>query len=109
DFMSLGLTTNTSTDPTRGASSSHTNDRIISQFGNVNYDFDGKYLVSGTFRVDGISRLASESRWGFFPAASVGCVATREQFVQEAAPWLDFLKLRASWGKNGNIGIGTNN
>src|SRR5690606_35495139 len=47
DFMSLGLTTNTSTDPTRGASSSHTNDRIISQFGNINYDYDGKYLVSG--------------------------------------------------------------
>lgn len=109
DFMALGLTTNTSADPTRGTSSSHSNDRIISQFGNVNYDFDGKYLVSGTFRVDGISRLASESRWGFFPAASVGWVATREQFVQEAAPWLDFLKLRASWGKNGNIGIGTNN
>lgn len=109
DFMSLGLTTNTSTDPTRGASSSHTNDRIISQFGNINYDYDGKYLVSGTFRVDGVSRLASDSRWGFFPAASVGWVATREPFVQDAAPWLDFLKLRASWGKNGNIGIGTNN
>lgn len=107
DFMSLGLTTNTATNPTRGTSSSHENDRIISQFGRVNYDYADKYLLSATFRNDGISRLNSENRWGFFPAASVGWVATREDFIQEQAPWLDFLKLRASWGKNGNIGIGT--
>jgi TonB-linked SusC/RagA family outer membrane protein len=109
DFMSLGLTTNTSSDPTRGASSSHSNDRIISQFGNVNYDYANKYLATATFRSDGVSRLASDGRWGFFPAASIGWVATQEEFVQEKAPWLNFLKLRASWGKNGNIGIGTNN
>lgn len=109
DFMSLGLTTNTSDNPTRGASSSHTNDRIISQFARVNYDFSDKYLASFTFRQDGVSRLSSANRWGFFPAASVGWVATKEDFIRDSAPWLDFLKLRASWGKNGNIGIGTNN
>ncbi len=109
DFMALGLTTNTSDNPTRGASSSHRNDRIISQLGRVNYDFADKYLASVTFRNDGISRLRANNRWGFFPAASIGWVATRETFVQEAAPWLNFLKLRASWGKNGNIGIGTSN
>jgi TonB-linked SusC/RagA family outer membrane protein len=109
DFMALGLTTNTAENPTRGASSSHSNDRIISQFGNVNYDYADKYLFSATFRNDGISRLTIDNRWGFFPAASIGWVATKEEFVQERAPWLNFLKLRASWGKNGNIGIGTNN
>lgn len=109
DFMALGLTTNTSDNPTRGASSSHTNDRIISQFGRVNYDFADKYLASVTFRHDGISRLSAGNRWGLFPAASVGWIASREDFMQESAPWLNFLKLRASWGKNGNIGIGTNN
>ena len=109
DFMSLDLTTNTSDNPTRGTSSSHVNDRIISQFGRVNYDFADKYLASFTFRRDGISRLSEDNRWGVFPAASVGWVATREGFVQNAAPWLNFLKLRASWGKNGNIGIGTSN
>ncbi|SKB89262.1 TonB-linked outer membrane protein, SusC/RagA family [Sphingobacterium nematocida] len=107
DFMSLGLTTNTATNPTRGASSSHANDRIISQFARVNYDYADKYLFSATFRNDGISRLNADNRWGFFPAASVGWVATKEQFLQDAAPWLNFLKVRASWGKNGNIGIGT--
>lgn len=109
DFMALGLTTNTSDNPTRGASSGHVNDRIISQFGRVNYDFADKYLASVTLRHDGVSRLSSDSRWGLFPAASVGWVASREDFLQDSAPWLDFLKLRASWGKNGNIGIGTNN
>ncbi len=107
DFMSLGLTTNTATNQTRGTSSSHANDRIISQFARVNYDYAGKYLLSATFRNDGISRLNSDNRWGFFPAASVGWVASQERFLQEGAPWLNFLKLRASWGKNGNIGIGT--
>lgn len=109
DFMSLGLTVNTPDNPTRGASSSHSNDRIISQFARVNYDFADKYLASFTFRGDGISRLNSDNRWGFFPAASVGWVATQEDFIRDAAPWLNFLKLRASWGKNGNIGIGTSN
>lgn len=107
DFMALGLTTNTATNQTRGTSSSHVKDRIISQFARVNYDYADKYLLSATFRNDGVSRLNSENRWGFFPAASVGWVATREQFLQDGAPWLNFLKLRASWGKNGNIGIGT--
>lgn len=109
DFMALDLTTNTSDNPTRGASSSHTNDRIISQFARVNYDFDDKYLTSVTFRHDGVSRLSAENRWGFFPAASVGWIASREAFLQDGVPWLNFLKLRASWGKNGNIGIGTSN
>src|SRR5690606_35666223 len=83
-------------------------DRIISQFARVNYDFDDKYLASFTFRQDGISRLHKDNRWGFFPAASIGWVATQEDFIRDGAPWLNFLKLRASWGKNGNIGIGTN-
>lgn len=109
DFMALGLTTNTSDNPTRGASSSHVNDRIISQFGRANYDFADKYLASVTFRHDGISRLSEANRWGLFPAASIGWVASREAFLQEGAPWLNFLKLRASWGRNGNIGIGTSN
>jgi len=109
DFMALGLTTNTADNPTRGTISAHTNDRIISQFGRANYDFRDKYLASLTFRRDGISRLSRDSRWGFFPAASVGWVASREEFLQESAPWLDYLKIRASWGKNGNIGIGTSN
>ncbi|QBQ40954.1 SusC/RagA family TonB-linked outer membrane protein [Sphingobacterium psychroaquaticum] len=109
DFMALGLTTNTAANPTRGASSAHTNDRIISQFGNATYDYADKYLFSATFRRDGISRLSADNRWGVFPAASVGWIATKEQFMQEKAPWLNFLKLRASWGKNGNIGIGTSN
>ena len=107
DFMNLGLTTNTKDNPTRGASSAHQNDRIISQFGRVNYDFADKYLFSASFRNDGVSRLEASNRWGFFPAASVGWVATKEEFIQEKAPWLNFMKLRASWGRNGNIGIGT--
>lgn len=108
ELYSLDITMNTAENPTRGTSSFHYNDRIISQFGNVNYDYDGKYMASVTYRIDGVSRLSPEKRWGIFPAASIGWVVSREDFIQQGAPWLNFLKLRASWGKNGNIGIGTN-
>lgn len=109
DFMDLGLTRNTSTDFTRSTDSWHMRERILSQFGRVNYDFDEKYLASFTVRRDGVSRLASQTRYGVFPAASLGWIVSRESFMSNTSDWLNYLKLRASWGKNGNIGIGTSN
>ncbi|MFV0604331.1 MAG: SusC/RagA family TonB-linked outer membrane protein [Niabella sp.] len=109
DFMDLGLTKNTSTDFTRSTDSWHSRERIISQFGRVNYDFDDKYLASFTLRRDGVSRLATQTRYGVFPAASLGWMVSRESFMGNTSDWLNYLKLRASWGKNGNIGIGTSN
>ena len=109
DFMDLSLTQNTAENFTRGTDSYHNRERISSQFGRVNYDFQDKYLATFTVRRDGVSRLNAENRWGVFPAFSLGWIVSREDFFQGLADKMNYLKLRASWGKNGNIGIGTSN
>lgn len=81
----------------------------MSGFGRLLYDWDGKYLASFTVRRDGVSRLNGDNQYGTFPAASVGWLLHRENFMSSTRNWLSYLKLRASWGKNGNIGIGTSN
>ncbi|OLY90673.1 TonB-linked outer membrane protein, SusC/RagA family [Cnuella takakiae] len=80
---------------------------LASYFGRVQYNYNEKYLFNATFRADGSSRFAPGSRWGYFPSVSLGWVATRERFL-ENVEWLNFLKLRASWGQVGNQNI-TNN
>lgn len=109
DFADLQYTLNNATTQTRSTDSYHNRERIMSGFGRVLYDWDGKYLASFTVRRDGVSRLTGNNQYGTFPAASVGWLVHREDFMSSTANWLSYLKLRASWGKNGNIGIGTNN
>lgn len=104
DFSDLGLTTNNAEQQTRGTDTYHAKERIMSGFGRLNYDYDGKYLASFTVRRDGYSRLLGDNQYGTFPAFSVGWLAHRENFMASTGNWLSFLKIRGSWGKNGNIG-----
>jgi TonB-linked SusC/RagA family outer membrane protein len=80
-------------------------DRRMSYFGRVNYNYKEKYLLNATFRADGSSRFAAQNRWGYFPSVSAGWVATNEKFLENQKAWLDFFKLRASWGQVGNQNI----
>lgn len=109
DFQDLQYTLNNATTQTRSTDSYHNQDRIMSGFGRLLYDWDGKYLASVTVRRDGVSRLNEDNQYGTFPAVSVGWLLHRENFMSSTRNWLSYLKLRASWGKNGNIGIGTSN
>ncbi len=77
---------------------------LLSLFGKANYDWQGKYLVSATLRADGSSRFGKNNRYGYFPSASVAWVISKESFWQ--SEMIDFLKVRASWGQNGNDRIG---
>ena len=83
--------------------------QICSYFGRLNYDYKQTYLVSAIFREDGSSNFAPGHRWGGFPAFSGGWVLTNESFMKSTRGWLDYFKLRASWGKNGNESIGNFN
>ncbi len=74
----------------------------IGVFGRLSYDYKGRYLLTATFREDGSSKFAKESRWGFFPGVSAGWVMTEEPWMQNVKG-LDFLKLRASYGSTGNM------
>lgn len=76
--------------------------RSMSYFGRVNYNFDEKYMLSAIMRADGKSKFAPGKRWGYFPSVSAGWVISNEKFMEKTVSWLDFLKLRAGWGQNGN-------
>jgi len=108
DFSDLALTQNNTTQQTRSTDSWHSNERIMSGFGRVNYAYDEKYLATFTIRRDGYSRLLGDNRYGTFPAFSAGWLLHKENFMENTRSWLSHLKLRASWGMNGNVGgIGT--
>ena len=77
-------------------------------FGRVMYSYDDRYLLQANVRHDGSSRFARKYRWGTFPSASAGWVISKEKWMQSAAPYLSFMKFRASWGMLGNERIGSN-
>jgi TonB-linked SusC/RagA family outer membrane protein len=80
---------------------------ILSYLGRVNYDYQSKYLLSGSIRVDKTSRISKNNRTGIFPGASAGWIISEEGFMKDLNPLLSYLKLRASWGILGNQDIGT--
>ena len=82
--------------------------RAMSYFGRVNYDFNETYMLSAIIRADGTSTFAPGHRWGYFPSVSAGWVVTNEGFMKPTSGWLDFLKIRAGWGQNGNKNIAGN-
>ncbi|MBR4481702.1 MAG: TonB-dependent receptor [Prevotella sp.] len=78
---------------------------LSSFFGRVNYNYAETYLLSLVLRADGSSNFARGHRWGYFPSISAGWVISNETFMEKTKNWLDFLKIRASWGQNGNCNI----
>ncbi|WP_437917889.1 SusC/RagA family TonB-linked outer membrane protein [Sphingobacterium sp. LRF_L2] len=71
-------------------------------FGKVNYDWQEKYLINGTFRRDASSRFGPNNRFGNFGALGLGWVFSKESFIEENLPFLSFGKLRGSYGTTGN-------
>lgn len=78
---------------------------LVSFFGRLNYSFKERYMLTAIIRSDGSSNFARGHRWGYFPSVSAGWVVTEENFMQGAKSWLDMLKIRASYGRNGNQNI----
>jgi len=77
-------------------------ERMLSYFGRINYDINGKYLFAAVFRADGSSKFSNGNQWGYFPSASAGWRISEEGFMKGAQDWLSNLKLRASLGQSGN-------
>lgn len=77
-----------------------------SYFGRLTYAYDGKYMAQFSLRADAfdLSKLPLTNRWGYFPAASVAWVTSNESFWKVMPEQFNYLKLRASWGKNGSVG-----
>ena len=70
--------------------------------GVFSYDYRGKYLVQVIMRYDGSENFPKDNRWGFFPGVSAGWRISEEPFVKDNLTWLSNLKLRASYGEQGN-------
>ena len=81
---------------------------LFSEFGKINYNYDGKYLAQFILRNDASSRFQAASRSAIFPAFSLGWRVSDEGFM-EGVEWIDELKLRYGWGKTGNQEIGDYN
>ncbi len=81
----------------------------ISYFGRLIYSFDNRYTLQANFRADAFdaSKLAAENRWGYFPSFSAGWTVSNEKFFADnlSQGAFSFLRLRASWGQNGNINV----
>lgn len=80
-------------------------DKLLSFFGRINYDYKSKYLLSATFRADGSSKFSDGNRWGYFPSAALAWRISSESFMEGTKSWLDDLKLRVSYGTAGNNNI----
>ena len=74
--------------------------------GRIQYDFDGKYFLSGSIRRDESSRFAKGHRWGTFGSVGGAWVISKEAFMQNAS-WVDLLKLKVSYGVQGNDNLGS--
>lgn len=79
--------------------------RLLSFFGRINYNYNETYLLSLILRVDGSSNFARGHRQGIFPSVSAGWVVSNEEFMKSTSDWLSFLKIRGSFGRNGNCRI----
>ena len=88
-------------DPYQAESSLDTSDRTASFFGQANYNYNHKYLISGTFRADGSTKFAPGKQWGYFPSVSGAWVVSEEPFMKNIK-WINQLKLRAALGLAGN-------
>lgn len=108
NFRYLSFSTASALDNVSGERSKEAS---LSYFTRLSYNYDNRYYLQGSFRADAFdtSRLSKKSRWGFFPAISAGWTISNEDWMIDARNFgLTFLKLRACWGVNGNIGVLSN-
>lgn len=87
------------------ATSSYTENSILSYFGRLNYEYNSRYLATVNFRADGSSKFKKENRWGYFPSFSLAWRVSKEDFMSSVSAVSD-LKFRAGWGRTGNDRIG---
>ena len=73
----------------------------LSYIGRINYAYSNKYLAEFLIRSDASTKFAPENYWGVFPSGSLGWVMSEEDWFKNALPWVDFLKVRASFGMTG--------
>jgi len=98
-------TSSSSTDGLSASGAANARSAGVSYFARLGWNWRETYMINATFRADGSSNFAPGNRFGYFPSVSAGWTISNEDFMKNASNWLDFLKLRASWGQVGNASI----
>jgi TonB-dependent starch-binding outer membrane protein SusC len=102
----IDFTTGTSSNGDQTVSGSeYSPHTLTSLFARLSYNFDERYMLQGTIRRDGSSNFGANNRFAVFPSVSAGWNITNEPFMSSRPHWLSSMKIRASWGKNGNESI----
>ncbi len=89
-----------------GGTGGFTSNTLASYFGRLDYNFAEKYMLQATVRRDGSSNFGANNKWAIFPSVSAGWNITNESFMDGRPDFIDHLRVRASWGVNGNERIG---
>jgi TonB-linked SusC/RagA family outer membrane protein len=101
DYLTSGATKTVGNAPSMSAQ--------LSYFGRLMYSFDNRYSIQANFRADAYdsSKLSKQARWGYFPSVSLGWTISNEPFFKDnvSRSAVSFLKLRGSWGLNGNVNV----
>ena len=103
-WVNNGTAANTA-DGLSASGNPHDNARSVSYFGRIGWNWQEKYMINVTLRSEGSSKFASGHRFGTFPSVSAGWNLSNEKFMESSRTWLDFLKIRGSWGRVGNQNI----
>lgn len=105
DVLNQGPATNAAGTITETISGTKDRFALRSAAARVNYDYDNKYMFQASLRADESENFAPDYRRGYFPAFSVGWVVSSESFMDLVKPAIDYLKIKASWGKLGSDAI----
>lgn len=96
-------------DASKTVSNAPSKSASMAYYGRLTYSYDNRYSVQANFRADAFdsSKLSKDKRWGYFPSVSAGWTVSNESFFKDQfdASTFSFLKVRASWGRNGNISV----
>jgi len=100
---------NTNSNTVKSIGNSPSESTSLAYYGRLTYNYDNRYNFQANFRADAFdsSKLSKESRWGFFPSFSAGWTISNEPFFKDnvSRKAVSSLKLRASWGQNGNVNV----
>jgi len=75
---------------------------LLSFMGQLSYDYKQKYILNAAWRADASSRFGKDSKWGYFPSISLAYILSEEKFMEKLT-WLNFFKIRASYGLSGTM------
>ena len=103
-YYEPSFNTSTQSSTARFAEAGYGKSSQLAQFGRLNYNYDGRYLLQATIRRDGTNKFIGDNQFGIFPSVSGAWKVSEESFLKGNVAWLSNLKIRAGWGVLGSIG-----